>query len=97
MGYNRELAVSVLPRFTESEIDLVKALRAGFDLAEAGRLSKEIFALRSSSADLLAACEELVAEYDGDTERMASEPGYGRREDTPGISFARSAILKARS
>ena len=93
----KPLAAEVLSRWTDDEIALTKALRAGFDLAEAGRLSKEIFALRNSSADLLAACEELVAEYDGDTERMASEPGYGRREDTPGISFARSAILKARS
>ena len=45
--------------------------------------------------ELLAAVEELVAEFDTDSARAAEQPGYGGIPDTGGILAARAALAKA--
>lgn len=51
--------------------------------------------LIAAAPDLLAACYELVAEFDADSERAAQEPDCGGLNETGGIVLARAAIARA--
>lgn len=46
--------------------------------------------------DLIAALEELVAEFDADDAEAASRPGCGGINETGGVTYARAVLAKIR-
>ena len=62
-----------------------------------GRVEREANArILMSAPSMLSALEELLAEFDADSDKAAQEPGCGGLNETGGIVLARAAIAKAR-
>ena len=57
---------------------------------------EDAISIEASRYDLLAACEELVGEFDERNRELQLEPGNGGYADTGGIVLARSAIARAK-